>query len=161
MRRRHRRALRGLMGTEDLVQAGAVCRDGGGRVMLITSRDTGRWVIPKGWPMRKKTLAQTALQESWEEAGVEGSVSETPSGEVLSLKCFGPGLWAPVRMLVYSVLVESVADAYPEAEQRQRLWTTPSQAAEMVREPDLSRILWGLTPDPRPCPCTERTCRSR
>jgi len=42
------------------------------QVLLITSRGTGRWIVPKGWPMEGKTPAESALQEAWEEAGVQG-----------------------------------------------------------------------------------------
>lgn len=48
--------------------------------MLITSRDSGRWVIPKEWPMAKKKPHQVARQEAWEEAGVRGRVRKQPFG---------------------------------------------------------------------------------
>ena len=60
-------------------QFAALCyrvKDGKTRVLLVTSRGTGRWIIPKGWPMDGKTPAETAAQEAWEEAGVTGKVQD-------------------------------------------------------------------------------------
>ncbi|MEN9850080.1 MAG: hypothetical protein RL128_243, partial [Pseudomonadota bacterium] len=60
-------------------QYGALCwrmHRGKVEVLLITSRDTGRWVIPKGWPIDGLAPAQTAAREAWEEAGVEGDIAD-------------------------------------------------------------------------------------
>lgn len=69
---KHRAALRALMGTPAEQTAALCTHPQTGQVLLITSRDTGRWVLPKGWPMRGRSMAQAALIEAWEEAGVEG-----------------------------------------------------------------------------------------
>lgn len=71
-----RRSLRLLLGKRpSSLQVGALCLDPEtGRVLLITSRGTGRWVIPKGWPMEGHSLPGAAAREAWEEAGVEGRV---------------------------------------------------------------------------------------
>ena len=75
---RLRRGLARLLGARPpLLQVGAVCLDPAtGRVLLITSRGTGRWIIPKGWPMPGRSLAEAALQEAWEEAGVRAKTGE-------------------------------------------------------------------------------------
>lgn len=45
------------------MQVGAICRDpGSGKVLLVTGRGAGRWVIPKGWPMKGRTLGGAARQ---------------------------------------------------------------------------------------------------
>ncbi|TIM18205.1 MAG: NUDIX domain-containing protein, partial [Mesorhizobium sp.] len=44
-------------------------------IMLITSRDTGRWVLPKGWPEAKELLCEAAAREAGEEAGLRGTIS--------------------------------------------------------------------------------------
>ncbi|TMV51704.1 NUDIX hydrolase, partial [Thioclava sp. BHET1] len=65
------------------LQVAALCFRGGGaatEVLLITSRDTGRWVVPKGWPMRGLDAAGAARQEAWEEAGVMGRIAAEPVG---------------------------------------------------------------------------------
>ena len=51
--------------------------------VLITSRDTGRWVIPKGWPVPGLALSAAAASEAWEEAGVIGRISDQPLGDYL------------------------------------------------------------------------------
>ena len=76
------------------VQVGALCwrRTGKGvRVMLITSRDTGRWIIPKGWPMRNRTEAEAAAREAWEEAGLRGDILDRSIGVYTYRKVLGPG----------------------------------------------------------------------
>lgn len=54
-------------------QYGALCfrfgEDGAVEILLITSRDSGRWIIPKGWPMKKKEPHEAAAVEAWQEAG--------------------------------------------------------------------------------------------
>ena len=44
------------------------------RIVLVTSRETGRWIIPKGWPMAGRKPAQAAVHEVYEEAGLVGVV---------------------------------------------------------------------------------------
>ena len=59
-------------------QVAALCwrmgQGGAVEILLVTSRDTGRWVIPKGWPMDGKSASAAAAREAWEEAGVKGTV---------------------------------------------------------------------------------------
>ena len=63
------------------LQVGALCLQAGtGKVLLVTSRGTGRWIIPKGWPMDGRSAGGAALREAWEEAGVRGQVEERPLG---------------------------------------------------------------------------------
>ena len=50
------------------------------QVLLVTSRGSGRWILPKGWPMDGKTPAASAAQEAWEEAGVDGTPDSRPLG---------------------------------------------------------------------------------
>ena len=46
--------------------------DAGIEVLLITSRETRRWVIPKGWPIKGKSSAKSAAREAFEEADQKG-----------------------------------------------------------------------------------------
>ena len=76
-------AARTGAGQPPRLQVAALCwrRSGKGlRILLITSRDTGRWVIPKGWPMRNRTDAEAAAREAYEEAGLRGIVAERSIG---------------------------------------------------------------------------------
>lgn len=130
------------------VQVAALClRDGetGQEVLLITSRDTGRWIVPKGWPIDGKDGAETALQEAWEEAGVEDAViCNEPMGQYDYDKWLDCGTPQPVETNLYRLKVTGVSDDYPEADQRERLWVTPAEAANLVDEPQLKAILRDL-----------------
>jgi len=111
-------------------------------VLLVTSRDTGRWIIPKGWPIDGKDAPGAALQEAWEEAGVaKGNVAPEPVGSYDYEKELASGLPVPVETLVYSVEVTKLKDEFPESEQRRRKWVSPKKASTLVREPELQEIL--------------------
>ncbi len=123
------------------MQVGALCLDpADGRVLLITSRGTGRWIIPKGWPMAGRTLADAALQEAWEEAGVQGETGPE-LGRYRYAKEQGQGFAVPVEVRVFPVHVSGLADDFPEAAQRTRRWFDPTEAAGLVAEPDLAGLL--------------------
>lgn len=126
------------------LQVAALCHRRRGKrreYLLITSRDTGRWIIPKGWPIRGMAANQAALQEAWEEAGVKrGDASCRPVGTYTYQKTQSSGWSIPVETLVYSVAVEKLADSYPEADERSRKWVTAEAAADMVDEAELQQI---------------------
>ncbi len=127
------------------VQVAALCtRDTspGGDVLLITSRDTKRWIIPKGWPIDGLNGPETALQEAWEEAGVRATeVGQTPVGYYSYDKKLSDGTAQPVTTSVYHIEVSDLADDYPEADQRTRCWVSRKVAAERVQEPELRDLL--------------------
>ncbi|MBS0333032.1 MAG: NUDIX hydrolase [Proteobacteria bacterium] len=110
-------------------------------VLLITSRETQRWVIPKGWPMKGKKAARCAAQEAFEEAGVTGRVSKRPYGDYAYEKRLKNGRLQKVRVQVFSLRVEAEADSFPEAGQRDKLWLPPTEAARKVDEPELMVLL--------------------
>ena len=126
------------------LQMAALCHRGVDDVkeyLLITSRDTGRWIIPKGWPIRGLTSRETALREAWEEAGVKkGQASQTPIGTYCYDKRKHSGVTVPVETLVYSVEVTEMAPDFPEADQRRQQWVTASEAVELVAEKELKDI---------------------
>ncbi|WP_272009461.1 NUDIX hydrolase [Roseovarius sp. ZX-A-9] len=130
------------------LQVAALCHRGAGKeteVLLVTSRGTGRWIIPKGWPIRGLDSPQAALREAWEEAGVSGTAANrNPIGSYSYDKIMPAGLAVPVETLVYSVEVEKTATRFPEAHQRRRKWMSPSAAAELVNEVELKAILHNL-----------------
>lgn len=126
-------------------QVAALCIEGAsGRVLLITSRDTGRWVIPKGWPIRKLSLPGTALQEAWEEAGVKGLIGKRELGRYHYDKRRDHGFAVPVEVRVFPIAVSRLADTFPEAGQRRRDWRDPSEAAGMVDEEGLQALIRDL-----------------
>lgn len=128
------------------VQVAALCfrsrEDGKKDVLLITSRDTGRWILPKGWPIDGLDAADAAMQEAWEEAGVtNGKVSPVPVGTFEYNKRFDSGAPVPCVTDVFAIEVGELANDYPEQSERQRKWVSTSEAATMVDEPELQRLL--------------------
>lgn len=130
-------------------QHGAICwrlhRDAV-QVLLISSRDTGRWIIPKGWPINGLPPHETALREAWEEAGVKGEVHPLCLGLFPYEKVLAPDRAIPCIVSVYAVQVVRLRDRFPERKQRNRKWYTPLKAAAKVEEPALRDILSGFTP---------------
>ena len=131
--------------TETAQQNAALCwrlHRGRVQVLLITSRDTGRWVLPKGWPMAGKTAAESAAIEAWEEAGVTGAVAPgAPIGLYRYDKNRSPIDALPCVVTVHPLRVNGLADKFPERKQRRRKWFDATKAAQKVAEPDLSRLL--------------------
>jgi 8-oxo-dGTP pyrophosphatase MutT (NUDIX family) len=113
-------------------------------VLLVSSRETRRWVIPKGWPMAGRSEADSAAQEAFEEAGVEGTIAAKPIGSFAYGKRKKSGATVPLTVDVFRLDVRREHDAWPEANERTRKWMTPEQAADAVAEPELSALLLKL-----------------
>lgn len=110
-------------------------------ILLLTSRDTGRWVIPKGWPMGIKPGFRVAEQEALEEAGVIGEVETAPLGHYHYDKAFDEGYAVPVEVEVYALKVTGFVDEFKEKDQRRLEWVMAEVAAQRVREPELQQII--------------------
>ena len=121
----------------------------GVEVMLITSRDTGRWVLPKGWPEKKEPFCDAAAREAGEEAGISGSVSTREAGRYFYAKSISSGEDIPSEVLVYPLEVDKVADKWKERRERTRRWVSPAEAASMIHEPDLGDLIVSFCADPR------------
>ena len=127
------------------IQVGALCLDPAtGHVLLITSRGTGRWIIPKGWPIPNLSLSASALQEAWEEAGVQGLVDPREIGRYGYDKHRRLRPSVAVEVRVFPIAVTRLATTYPEAAQRARIWLPPPEAAGRVAEPELQALLAAL-----------------
>jgi len=126
-------------------QVAALCYRSKGddkEVLLVTSRGTGRWIIPKGWPIRGKNGPESAMQEAWEEAGVrEGTENPDAIGSYTYDKHQNTGWSIPIETMVYPIAVKTLEDEFPEVKQRERKWVSPSDAANLVQEPELKSIL--------------------
>ncbi len=110
-------------------------------ILLVTSRDTGRWVIPKGWPMRSKSRRQVAALEALEEAGVEGRMAKEPLGEFDYLKVLKSGEGQLCRVTVFALEVAAQRDAWREQAERSTQWLDWRAAAASVQEPGLRQII--------------------
>jgi 8-oxo-dGTP pyrophosphatase MutT (NUDIX family) len=131
------------------MQYGALCwrqADDGVEVLLITSRDTGRWVIPKGWPMPGLAPEAAAAQEAWEEAGVSGVMNPLCIGRYGYQKCLSVTSTVPCAVAVYGMRVEDLARTFPEMKERRREWFCVAKAATLVAEADLSLIIAHFIP---------------
>ena len=115
--------------------------DGVVEMLLITSRESKRWVIPKGWPMKDKTPEAAAAQEAYEEAGVIGKPSRKTVGLYHYDKRLRSGRLQHVRVMVYPLEVREARDIWPEMAERDRLWSSPAEAAGLVDEPELKALL--------------------
>ena len=120
------------------------------RILLITSRDTGRWVLPKGWPMRNRTEAEAAAREAYEEAGLRGVVSPRPIGVYTYLKRLPKGRVAPCVVRVYALEARQMLETFPETGQRRAKWFEPEKAAGRVAEHELADLIRGFDPDAAP-----------
>lgn len=130
-------------------QVAALCwrRGAGGvEILLVTSRDTGRWVTPKGGRMAGKSDAEAAAVEAFEEAGVEGQVQTTPLGGFRYMKRLKRRGSRLTHVSVFALKVERELDDWPEAAQRTRRWFSTTEAATLVEEVDLAALIGGFRP---------------
>ena len=107
----------------------------------MTSRGTGRWILPKGWPELKEAAHETAATEAYEEAGIVGSADNKPYAHFRSYKGMDNGLTLRTRVDVYLIKVRDQVEEFPELGQRQVAWVPVSKAIEMADEPGLKRVL--------------------
>lgn len=128
------------------VAALPIRRDARGRllVLLITSRDTQRLIVPKGWPMRGRKDHRVAAIEAKEEAGVIGRVHRKPIGSYLYWK-HRPGTVELCRVKVFVLEVEVQLPAWREMEQRRGAWLSLDDAADLVDDVGLADIIRRLS----------------
>ena len=110
-------------------------------VLLVTSRETRRWVIPKGWPMKNKKPHAAAAREALEEAGVTGRVMKRPIGTYSYIKRLKNGAPLQCSVDVFPLKVEQQRDRWPEQAQRTGRWFSAEEAAESVEEPELRALI--------------------
>jgi len=117
-------------------------------VMLVTSRTTKRFIVPKGWPMKGKSGRKAATIEAREEAGVIGKTRKAPAGTYSYWKRLQSN-FVRIDVVVYLLEVSEELARWEEAKSRQRAWLKPLDAASLIDEPDLSTLMASLaTPQP-------------
>ena len=138
-----------IEGDEPLPQAGVIAyriRRGEVQVLLMTSRDTGRWIIPKGNVKPGSSPSKAAAQEAFEEAGVKGTiVSSTPLGVYTYAKKLGSGEARSATVEVFLLQVKKQVKKWPEKGERKLAWVSAKKAVELVEEPGVVPLLRGLT----------------
>ncbi|MFT6912365.1 MAG: 8-oxo-dGTP pyrophosphatase MutT (NUDIX family) [Paracoccaceae bacterium] len=120
------------------------------QILLVTSRSSKRWIVPKGWPANGLTPAQSAAKEAWEEAGVKGRTFENCVGLYSYEKVLTEESSLPCVVALFPILVSDLKNNFPEKTERTRRWFTPQKAAKKVAEPELRAILANFTAPPTP-----------
>jgi 8-oxo-dGTP pyrophosphatase MutT (NUDIX family) len=109
-------------------------------VLLLTSRDTGRWVIPKGWPMDGRHSYEVAAREAFEEAGVRGTVENQTLGSYSYPKVLKNGLKVTCKVQVYALEVSEISKNFKEKGERETDWVSCDEAVTRVHEPELRSL---------------------
>jgi 8-oxo-dGTP pyrophosphatase MutT (NUDIX family) len=112
--------------------------------MLVTSRETRRWIIPKGWPKRGKSPHRSAAREAFEEAGVLGAVAKRPIGSFSYAKRLKSGRSVQCEVRVFPLEVKRQRREWPEKQERRVKWLSASKAAQKVKDPTLGKIIHQL-----------------
>ena len=110
-------------------------------VMLITSRRTHRWIVPKGWPEAGSTAAADAAREALEEAGISGEIAEKPFGAFHYLKERKHGDGTNCRVNLFPLKVTRQRRTWLEKASREAKWFPFAEAAALVAEPELKRLI--------------------
>ena len=109
--------------------------------MLVSSRDTRRWIIPKGWPMTGRSASGAAAVEALEEAGLLGAIDETPFGRFTYDKKFSRGKSTLCEVDVFPLRVVRQRADWPEKAQRETRWFPAEEAAASVSDPELGALM--------------------
>jgi 8-oxo-dGTP pyrophosphatase MutT (NUDIX family) len=116
-------------------------------ILLISSRETHRWVIPKGWPMRGRKPHAAAAREALEEAGLVGRIAKTPIGSYQYVKRLKNGAPLLCTVEVFPMMVSRQRNRWAEQDQRSFHWFPAEEAAMAVEEPELQALIdafaWG------------------
>jgi 8-oxo-dGTP pyrophosphatase MutT (NUDIX family) len=113
-------------------------------VLLVTSRETRRWVIPKGWRVQKLAPHKSAAHEAMEEAGLVGRIGKRSIGSYGYRKRLSTGSVIPCQVMVFALEFAKQLTSWPEKDQRRTKWFKPEAAAKAVKEPELRTIIRNL-----------------
>lgn len=114
-------------------------------VLLITTRETGRWTIPRGWPIKGLPAHKVAEREAWEEAGVKGRAKKSVLGNYSYVKVLDDGQKVPAFVEVHWLDVEYTKKDFPECKERKLAWLPALEASLLVNEPELKKLFEKLS----------------
>ncbi len=129
-------------------QVAALCyreRKGDLEFLLVTTLGKGEWILPKGWPLEGKSLAESAAIEAFQEAGVKGQISSEPVASYTYTKRRAGGEVLFCKALVFPIEILRFYDSFDEKNKRQRAWFSRHQAADAVSLPELRDLLLNFT----------------
>lgn len=111
-------------------------------ILLVTTRRSRQWIIPKGWPIKGLRPPKSAAREAFEEAGVRGRVGVKSIGLFIYNKMLdGNGVSVSCEVRVFPLLVKRQSETRPEIEQRVVQWVAPERAVALIKEPELKALV--------------------
>jgi 8-oxo-dGTP pyrophosphatase MutT (NUDIX family) len=111
-------------------------------VLIVTTRQTKQWIIPKGWPIKGLKPAKSAAREAFEEAGVRGKIGGKSLGSFTYEKLLDEsGVRAVCEVRVFPLLVTRQSEVWPEVEHRTVQWVEPSRAVSLIKELELKKLV--------------------
>jgi len=116
-------------------------QDGTIEILMVTSRQTGEWIVPKGSVEDHLGPLESAIEEAWEEAGARGTIDPDPVGAYRYEK-YG---WT-LEVTLYPLRVTSLEDEWLEDAEREREWVSHEAAIARVRNPGLAAVLTEFDP---------------
>ena len=116
------------------VLAYKVAPNGKVRILLVSTKRSKRWSIPKGKARSELSLAANAAKEALEEAGVKGEIASASAGMFRTTKrtWYGDAI---IEIWVYFLKVTEQLKHWPEEGERQTKWVSCQEAAQVLNEP--------------------------
>jgi 8-oxo-dGTP pyrophosphatase MutT (NUDIX family) len=111
-------------------------------VLLVTTRQTRRWIIPKGWPIKGLKPPKSAAREAYEEAGIRGTVGAKAIGVFSYEKGLDAnGVTVPCEVRVFPMIVKRQLDTWPESHEREAQWFEPAKALSAIKDKGLRELI--------------------
>ena len=111
-------------------------------ILVVTTRQSRRWIVPKGWPIKRLAPSKAAAREAFEEAGVRGKIGARAIGNFRYKKAADEnGAEAYCEVKVFPLLVRRQSATWPESGQRVVQWVDPEKAISLIREPELKSMV--------------------
>jgi 8-oxo-dGTP pyrophosphatase MutT (NUDIX family) len=111
-------------------------RKNGIELILVTTRDGKRWILPKGQPEKRMSHPDVAKMEAYEEAGVLGAIDKDKHAEVVLSR----GV-KRTRLRIYPLRSKKVLKEYPESDRRKRIIVQPDDALKMISDKSLRKCV--------------------
>jgi 8-oxo-dGTP pyrophosphatase MutT (NUDIX family) len=123
-------------------------RDGERTVLLITSRRQGRWIMPRGLPVKGEPPFVAASRKAFEEAGIIGEISTVPVTAYQYIKVLDEGSQVACRVTVFGMNVRGTLTHWRQKEQRHRRWFSLEAAADKLDDIQLAEFVRTIDSEP-------------